>query len=175
MLNSERIASKYGSYGVEIIAHDDGIRYSSLYSEHDEDRVCRTYAVVRFDAQAQQQASSEHEQILAGGSIGATFKANGWQLSKQTLYVGEFEPGAKNYGLKTLMQLGNDSPLAMHVYRLWLKKAAHNFEYATIIEIHHPDYLDYRQLQQLFPVDPGATATSAELLDWQALIATVDE
>ena len=47
-LNSERIAERFGSYGIEVISSGPGLRRSNLYSSEDEVRTCRTYAVVRF-------------------------------------------------------------------------------------------------------------------------------
>lgn len=48
LLNSERIAQRYGSYGIEVLASDCGLRVSDLYSGEQTDRVTRTLAVVRF-------------------------------------------------------------------------------------------------------------------------------
>ena len=62
----------------------------------------------------------------------------------------------------------------MHVYRLRVKKDSQSIEYATIIEVHHSDYMTYRQLRRLFAVDAGEAPTSSELVDWRTMIVKVD-
>lgn len=77
LLNSERIESQFGSFGIELVAYQDGVRRANLYSIEGDRRVCRTYAVVRFDDVPDNIIADEHARIVAGASIGATFKANG--------------------------------------------------------------------------------------------------
>jgi hypothetical protein len=48
LLNSERIAAAFGSYGVEVVEQDSQVRVSNLFSGAGAGRVCRTFAVVRF-------------------------------------------------------------------------------------------------------------------------------
>jgi hypothetical protein len=46
LLNSERIAAAFGSYGVEVVAQDDTLRISNLYSTEAGVTTCRTFATV---------------------------------------------------------------------------------------------------------------------------------
>ena len=87
-LNSERIEDRFGSYGIEVLSHESGIRRSSLYSVDGNTRICRTYAVVRFVDESTPRVAEAHADILAGRSIGATFKSTGWHIGKVTLHVG---------------------------------------------------------------------------------------
>ena len=47
LLNSERIAATFGSYGVEVLEQNGAVRVSNLFSGEGEERVTRTFAVVR--------------------------------------------------------------------------------------------------------------------------------
>jgi hypothetical protein len=77
LLNSERIEERFGSYGIEVLSDQPAMRRSALFSGDDSDKTCRTYAVVRFVDAPDSQIDSEHEQVLAGDSIGAIFHLQG--------------------------------------------------------------------------------------------------
>lgn len=171
-LNSERIESQFGNYGIEVLEYVDGVRRANLHSVTDGRRVCRTYAVVRFDQVPEEMIGAEHAMIESGASVGATFKAAGWQIFKETRYLGDVGLGNDVRSVYRLMHLDGNPPLAMHVYRLLLKKRSEIIEYATIIELHHPDYLSTEQLETLFAVDRMDDITDAELGDWMRLVAT---
>ena len=138
-LNSERIERHFGSYGIEVLSSKDGVRRSNLYSTDEGRKTCRTYAVVRFDNVPESILDREHAQILAGQSIGAIFKQNGWDIYKETRYVGAHRMARDDHPVYSLMALDDAAALAMHVYRLLLKKGEQTIEYATIIELHHPE------------------------------------
>lgn len=172
LLNSERIAERFGSYGVFVISFENGIRRSMLYSENGGFRVCRTYAVVRFENVPDSIAGDEHARILAGSSIGEVFKADGWNIYKETRYVGELAlPGGDSH-LRDLMHLDGAAALAMHIYRLHLKKNDQTIEYATIIEIHHPEYLTRQQLEKLYLIDAPKRPSEQELSEFTDLVLT---
>ncbi len=170
LLNSERIESEFGSYGIDVLGFTDGVRQSSLYSGSGEDKICRTYAVVRFDDVPGSVIGTEHERILAGGSIGATFKENGWQVYKETRYVGSLVIPDSAETIPGLMRMATGSELAMHVYRLLLLKESQTLEYATIVEVHHPEYLDRDALERLYIVDTPARMTERELTEMSELV-----
>ncbi|MEM7431838.1 MAG: hypothetical protein AAF351_07850 [Pseudomonadota bacterium] len=167
-LNSERIAERFGSYGVEVLSQTDGIRRSSLYSTDGDIKTCRTYAVVEFlDTSADNDA---HAEILSGESIGKTFKSNDWTINKRTEYLGEIQVSAGNSDISTLMMLDGDTILATHVYRLILEKDTQSVEYARIIEVHHPNYLRVDELSQLFGDTLAETLTPAAIGEIEARI-----
>lgn len=170
LLNSERIAAEFGNYGNEVLSSASGIRRSSLYSGEGDARVCRTYAVVRFDDVPANIASDEHASILAGSSIGAIFKANGWAVYKETVYVGELALPVGKHPLRSLMHLENALSLAIHVYRLYLRKDSQIIEYATILESHHPDYLGREELESLYVVDSPIRLNEHELVKISKLV-----
>ena len=168
LLNSERIEERFGSYGIEILYDRPGMRRSALYSDGGVGRTCRTYAVVRFADKLDAHIDSEHEQVLAGDSIGAIFKASGWTIRKETLYVGTADLARRNKAVAAMMRLDDPCDLAIHAYRLLLSKGTLAIDYATISEFHHPEYLGLADLAELYPVDsenPLPKGRVQELLD----------
>ncbi len=175
-LNSESIAARFGNFGIEILAHEAvpgsaAVRRANLYSTHDGTRICRTYAVTRFNQRVPGLIAEEHARVLAGGSIGATFKAGGWQVSKATRYLGEIDAASAGPAVTSLMRLAGEPVLAMHVYRMWLIKDSQAIEYATIIEVHHPDYLDLAALAERYPAGMAPDPAPQQVELWRALIA----
>ena len=156
VLNSERIARQFGNYDIDVLVAKPGLRRSSLFSVEGTDHVCRTYAVVKFTDQALWENYEEHAKIIAGGSIGAVFKESGWEIVKETLYVGNFGIDKSSSEILQLMRLKDAQELAMHVYRLNVRKDDLIVEYATIVESHHPEYLTVADLKRLYPIADGA-------------------
>lgn len=168
LLNSERIEQQFGSYGIDVLASEAGLRRSSLFSNKDEDRICRTYAIVRFTDDPHTSYGPEHAKVLAGNSLGEVFKSNGWSIHKQTLHIGSFELDNTRSEIAELMQLTDTSTLSLHVYQLLLAKDSRVFEYATIIEAHHPDYLSQSDLLEIYHYDNSeslSTSSLAELIE----------
>jgi hypothetical protein len=172
LLNSERIEETFGSYGIEVVQNDGKIRRSNLYSLHDDRRICRTYAVVQFLEHDNEHTTEEHAEVIGGGSIGATFKSYGWRIIKQTLYVGNLAIVKPGTPVAQLMDVAPPQNLAMHVYRLLLEKDRHSMEYATIVEVHHPEYLDEAALRDLFPVSESSFLSQDQV---SALVSLVTE
>jgi len=153
LLNSERIERRFGSYGIEVLASEAGLRRSSLYSLDGGTPTCRTYAVVRFADQLDDRYREEHAKVLAGNSIGAIFRSHGWDVHKQTMHLGSLALPRDNTAIGKLMRLAGAENLALHVYQLLLVRNAQVFEYATIVETHHPDYLSESDLHELYEYD----------------------
>lgn len=161
LLNSERIQQQFGSCSIEVLPGETGLRRSSVYSRHGRETVCRTYAVVRFAESAEERYREEHAKILAGNSIGAIFRSHGWDVHKQTLFIGRLQLPNERTAIASLMRLDDQYELALHVYQLLLARDNQVFEYATIIESHHPAYLSENDLRELYEYDK-ANALSAE-------------
>lgn len=170
LLNSERIRDRFGSYGIEVISSQPDVRRSSLYSVEGDIRICRTYALVLFSRQPDAIVGAEHEQVLAGHSIGEIFKSSGWEIRKESLYVGEIRLETPQHPVATLMRLQNVQHVAVHVYRLLLHKNSQTVDYATITELHHPAYLTLSELRELRPVDTDVALTSGEVSDLTVLV-----
>jgi hypothetical protein len=140
-LNSERIAQRYGNYGIEILFAGDQLRISNLYSETDGRRTMRTLALVEFTAADAPEIANEHRQVLGGGSIGAVFKEAGWTidkvLSRYCLSRTDLE------SLPDLKEMGIPHPatLATRIYVFHVRRGTISIDYATITEIYHPDYV----------------------------------
>lgn len=175
LLNSERIEQRFGSYGITVLPGEAGLRRSSVYSLHGQERVCRTYAVVRFAGQPDDGYSEEHAKILAGNSIGAIFRSHGWDIHKQTLYIGSLPLPCGDAKIAGLMHLSGACELALHVYQLLLVRREQVFEYATIIETHHPAYLSEKDLLELYAHDELAALSSESVADLAALVLETAE
>jgi hypothetical protein len=166
-LNSERIEERFGSYGIEVLSHESGIRRSSLHSIEGDTQICRTYAVVRFVAEA-------HADILAGGSIGATFKSTGWQIGKVSLHVGSISLHGSDHVISDLMHIDGPAELGVHAYQLVLEKDSQTIDYATIVETHHPDYMTLPELEKLYGYNVDTNLNEEELRKLSTLIRDID-
>lgn len=151
LLNSERIEQAFGSYGIEVLSSTPELRVSNLYSTQGGRRVCRTFAVVVYPHGVDEGLLAEHAAILDGGSIGATFAASGWRVRKDHRYFGEIASTPK---LESLMGGIEPTRLAVHVYGLSVAKDDADTEYASIVEVHHPDYLGLAELRAIYGDDP---------------------
>lgn len=147
LLNSERIEQRFGSYGVEVLAQDAQLRVSCLYSTHDGVGTCRTFAIVRYPQSIDPRLADAHAAIVAGGSIGAVFTAQGWQVRKTHLRYTELEASAT---LALAMRVASGTRLAVHVYVLDVVKDEDTLEYAALVEIHHPEYLTVADLESIY-------------------------
>ena len=174
LLNSERIEQRFGSYGVEILSHAAGVRRSNLYSVHDGRRVCRTYAVVQFADEAVAGIADAHADVVAGKSIGATFKSAGWQINKVTIHIGSLTLRDSNHPIGRLMWLEQPAELAVHAYRFVLRKDEHEIDYATIVETHHPDYLSVIDLRVLYGESLETDLSDHEIRNLSTLIMDMD-
>ncbi|MEJ2172494.1 MAG: hypothetical protein P8X59_06870 [Woeseiaceae bacterium] len=145
-LNSERIADRYGSYGVEILSASDLRRVTSLYSGAGVDKTMRTLAVVDFESATDSRIATEHAAIIAGGSIGAVFKEHGWLIHKDTVELCEQKFDSDRFPSLALMQIPLPQLLAVHRYRFSVSRNRISIDYALITEVYHPDYLGRKQL-----------------------------
>jgi hypothetical protein len=108
---------------------------------------------VRFTANIHNSHAAMHERVLAGESLGKVFKDNGWSVQKRTVHISSIESSQLGPQISDLMRLSSTGTLAMHIYQLSLNKGERAFEYATIIETHHPDYLSEDDLQSIYLFD----------------------
>lgn len=170
LLNSERIEQRFGSYGITVLLSEAGLRRSSLFSIHENEAICRTYAVVRFADQPRDGYSKEHAEVLAGNSIGAIFRSHGWDVHKQTMYIGSLSLPNRKTRIGELMHVTDQDELAMHVYQLLLVRNEQVFEYATIVETHHPEYLSESDVLELYEYDKSIALSPQAVSDLVNLI-----
>jgi hypothetical protein len=170
LLNSERIVQRFGNYGIEILEQTDAVRRSNLYSLENGLRTCRTYAVVDFVELSDVNSTDAHQDILAGGSIGATLKESGWTIRKDTVHIGNISFANRDHPVMQMMRLSDIQDLAMHVYRLVLEREGESANYATIVEVHHPDYLSENELHDLSDPDMATSLDPASIEAFVALI-----
>lgn len=150
LLNSERIERTFGSYGVEILSQDSSRRVTSLFSGTGDQRITRTYAVVEFLDPTRTNYRDEHQAIVAGASIGTTFRRSGWAIRKQNLFVGTLEVPEAYQNLGELMRIELPAELATHQYLFVVSRDERSFSYARITEVHHPDYLSLDDLRAAY-------------------------
>lgn len=174
LLNSERIEQRFGSYGIEVLSQSDGVRRSSLYSFENDIKVCRTYAVVHFMDAATPRVAAPHADVLAGESIGATFRSSGWEINKITLYIGSLPMQDPNNPIANLMHLDGSENLGVHAYQLVLSKDDQTIEYAMIVETHHPEYLKVPELDSLYGESTLPALSKDEVRNLSTLIMDID-
>jgi len=160
-LNSDRIERRYGSYGVELLEQGADMRLSCLYSLDGERRICRTVAIVWFERPAAPELDAADRLIRAGASIGATFEQLGWQVEKSNLYVGEFRLESPALGAR--MGISIPATLALHAYRFRAARGDDSLNYATIVELHHPEYLERADVERLYRGLPHEPVTGEDL------------
>ena len=168
LLNSERIAERFGSYGIEVIESDGRVRVSNLFSGREGERTCRTFAIVRYPDRVDPAVAAEHDRIVRGGSIGAVFAARGWNVGKTHLRFFEIAASPR---VGALMHVAAGTRLAADAYVLDVRKDGRTIEYATLVEIHHPAYLALADLLAIYgPADAAGRDRALE-----ALLATARE
>lgn len=159
-LNSERIQAKFGSYGVDVLASGDGFRVSNLYSLDGDAKVCRTLAIVQFADDMPAELAATHQAIQDGGSLGATLKRDGWELTKEHAILTDVDMPKL---FRTIGRSTSDlTPLATSVYEIHVTREDRDFHYATIVEMHHPEYLDLEQLKELESISDRADRDRAQ-------------
>jgi len=152
LLNSERIRSCFGSYGVEVIHQDDQLRVSSLYSLDGEERITRTLAISEFASSLPASLNEAYQAIRAGASMGATLEDAGWRVEKRQRYSGEVAASAALGCLSNPPELEAQSMLALQVYDLYVVREQEVVRFALLAELHDPRYLTLPDLQQILGV-----------------------
>jgi hypothetical protein len=148
--NSERIRQKFGSYGIEVLESGVRIRVSNLYSVENGVKTNRTFAVVVYPAMIDKEFSREHDAIINGQSIGIVFKNNGWMIDKRHQYFGKVDRASGGPGSVSVFgDIGKTRPV-VHVYSLFIRKNGSEFHYASIAEVHHPEYLEWEDLHSIY-------------------------
>ena len=90
-------------------------------------------------------------------------------MHKQTLHIGSLNLPAHNVSIGPLMHIAGPCKLAFHVYQLLLVRDEQVFDYATILETHHPDYLGESDLYELYEYDTPNAVTPREAREFAAL------
>lgn len=170
LLNSERIEQRFGSYGVDVINHDGDTRRSNLYSRENGVRTCRTYAVVQFKNDDGQALSDVHQEVLAGQSIGATFREYGWTIEKRTVQIGSVPSSEVGKAITGLMRIEEHGTLAVHMYELHLERDNDSVHYASIVELHHPEYLGAAELTSIYNAEESEPLSNEDIAALVALL-----
>jgi hypothetical protein len=148
--NSDRIRLKFGNFGIEVLEHGSGIRVSNLYSVEAGKRTNRTLAIVACPAVMEPAFSDEHAAIMGGESIGIVFRNSGWEIEKRHHYFGDLDSPNVDSGDACLFGDTEWAHAAIHVYSLIVRKQDTGFLYASIAELHHPEYLTLDDLGAIY-------------------------
>ena len=169
--NSDRIRLKFGSYGIDIVENELRIRVSNLYSTSDGVKTNRTFAVVMYPTVIETAFRIEHQAITEGQSIGIVFREHGWQIDKRHQYIGELDTLSVFSGIHSVFgDIGSARPV-IHVYSLIVRKDNQEFHYASIAEVHHPEYLELEELTSIFEVEPdGAEVKNPGTIDFLRIV-----
>ena len=134
-------------------------------------KTTRTLAIVFYATKIHPPFADEHQKIVAGGSIGSVFKDKGWSISKKHRYFGEISSSPKYRRLYQMMGGIAPSNLTVHVYDFNISKEGEEFKYATISEIHHPDYLGLDEVEVIYDEEQDLETEDREELS--SLLLTV--
>ncbi|MFA6915833.1 MAG: hypothetical protein WC222_05505 [Parachlamydiales bacterium] len=170
LLNSARIELKFGSYGVQILAQDQvtGVRLSSLYSEHEGEKIARTIAFTQYEANINDKLGMAHKEILAGGSIGSTLKKYEFDVKKDLFFKGLVEDMPDR--LQSLMHT-QERAFATVIYNLVAKEGNNYYPYCTIVEVYSPEFLTLVDVDQIYPepipgsVNPQNAFDAIDIID----------
>jgi len=135
---------------VEVLFQDAKRRESSLYSGAGDERITRTYAAVEYLDAPRAAYRAEHASIVAGASIGETFRRAGWVIRKQNLFIGELEVSEGYRWLGQLMHIELPAELAVHQYLFVISKDERSYSYARITEVHHPAFMSAGDLRTIY-------------------------
>lgn len=169
--NSDRIRLKFGNYGIDLVENELRIRVSNLYSTSDGVKTNRTFAVVMYPTVIEPAFRKEHQAITEGQSIGIVFREHGWQIDKRHQYIGELDTLSDFSGIHSVFgDIGSAQPV-IHVYSLIVRKDNQEFHYASIAEVHHPEYLELEELTSIFEVEPdGAEVKNPGTIDFLRIV-----
>jgi len=162
--NSDRIRLKFGNYGIEVLESGLRIRVSKLYSIDGGVKTNRTFAVVSYPAIIEPEFSKEHDAIINRQSIGIVFRDNGWAIDKRHLYFGKLETSSACLDVDSVFgDIGKSQPV-IHLYSLFVRKNESEFQYASIAEVHHPEYLDLDDLSLIYGQEFDCSMTKDEAI-----------
>jgi hypothetical protein len=150
LLNSERIQSCFGSYGVEVLEQSGSLRISSLYSLDGEQRITRTLAISEFATEMPDDLQPVYRAIRDGASMGSTLEAAGWRVDKRHRYFGEIPISSAFRCMSGLPESAPRQELAAQVYDLYVVRGEREFRFALLAELHDPRYLTLQDLQQIY-------------------------
>jgi hypothetical protein len=150
LLNSERIQSCFGSYGVEVLEQQGNLRISSLYSLAAEIRITRTLAISEFASDLPEDLQPVYQAIRAGASMGSSLEAAGWRVEKRHRYFGEVPVSDAFRCMSGLPESHPVRILAVQVYDLYVLREDEEVRFALLAELHDPRYLTLQDLQQIY-------------------------
>jgi len=149
MLNSERIESCFGSYGVEVVEQQGNLRISSLYSLAADIRTTRTLAISEFATDLPPSLDTAYQAIRVGASMGATLQAKGWRVDKRQRFLGEVPARDVGRCMSGWAESWAGEMLAVQVYDLYVVKPTETVRFALLAELHDPRYLTLTDLQRI--------------------------
>lgn len=137
-LNSDLIRQRFGNYQVGVLRQSATSRVANLFSVTSGRNVCRTLAVTHFIEPVDVALSDADAKIRAGESIGATLRAQGFEVSKRLIIATQGKSGSKFTALAADVVPG--TALEINVYVLQAHNVSGSADYAVIAEAYHPEH-----------------------------------
>ena len=150
LLNSERIKLKFGNYHIKAFTKSSILRVSDLYTVNGKKKTTRTLAVVNYPEVIDSILIKEHTKIIEGGSMGKVFKDAGWNIKKESYFIGTINQSFENNTIYQIMGGIEPCDLAVYIYGFNLEKYGQIYNYALISEVYHPDYLTQNDLDKIY-------------------------
>ena len=134
---------------MQILAQDQvtGIRLSSLYSEHANEKITRTIAFTQYEGLMNDKLKIAHQEILEGSSIGLTLKKHGFDIKKDFIFKGIVDDLPKQ--AQDLMHT-QERIFATVIYNLLGKEENKDYPYCTIVEVYSPEFLTLEEVNQIY-------------------------
>ena len=159
-LNSDLIRQRFGNYQVDVLRQSETSRVANLYSVKSGTQICRTLAVTHFVEPVDTALIGADKKIRSGQSIGATLRAQGFEVSKRLLVATEGTTGAKFEALAPDVAPG--TILSIKVYVLKASDPSLHADYAVIAEAYHPEHIPPDLAMDAHNSANGALAVTAK-------------
>ena len=157
LLNSERIAERFGSYGIEVLESDGRVRVSNLFSE-------RARGADLPHVRGRPVSRSRRPGVRGGARRDRARRLHrrgvrGPRLDRSARRISGSSRSDASPRVAALMHVAAGTRLAADAYVLDVSKGGRTIEYALLVEIHHPEYLALADLRAIYG---AADATGRE-------------
>ncbi len=135
MLHTDALRKKYGEVHAVIIRQNDAIRETKLVDSHG---IMRTYAMIFFTG-SHDSWLDVHSGIKAGGMVGETFRAHGYETVRKTIY--RFTVSIPPWMQNDFQSWAKVAQAA--IVKFYVNKSGEDPKrYGTIVEVYSPDFDD---------------------------------
>lgn len=161
-MNSDLIRQRFGSYQVGVLHQAATSRVANLFSLNSGQTVCRTLAVTHFIEPVATALRDADAKIRTGQSIGATLRAQRFEVSKRLVIATQAASGSKFAALAADVAPG--AVLSINVYLLQAHNETGRADYAVIAEAYHPEHEPPKLALDANNTDIGLVSTAEQAL-----------